>query len=67
LHLGPGWLRGQDRGEEIARRDGLGHDGVREAPAERLLEAQQQQQFDPLEATDGEIAIERVVERDVAA
>ena len=48
--------------DEIARTGGLLHDPVGEADTELLLDAQQQ--LDPLEAADPEVAIERVVEPD---
>jgi hypothetical protein len=51
--------------DEIARTCGLLHDPIGEADPELLLDAQQQ--LDPLEAADPEVAIERVVEPDRAA
>jgi hypothetical protein len=50
----------EERRDEVSRTPGLGHHGVGKANAERLLEAEQQ--LDPLEAAEAEVAVERVVE-----
>ncbi len=52
--------RREERRDEVSRTPGLRHHGVREANAERLLEAQEQ--LDPLEAAEAEVAVEGVVE-----
>jgi hypothetical protein len=55
--LGPGRRGLSDRSDQVARALGVGHDRIRQAHAELLLEPQEQ--LDALEATDAEVAIER--------
>jgi hypothetical protein len=60
-----GGLRCQDRPGEIAGGNCLCHDPVGQAGAEPLFEAEEQ--LDPLQAPDPEVAVEGVVEGDALA
>ena len=58
-------LGGQDGAREVSGSPGVRHDSVGETDPEHVLQAQEQ--FDPLEAPNAQVTIERVVELDGGA